>query len=575
MIPMLTKQQKSDFERRPKLPVLQAKTMLRRINGCGEMRDAGSAILSRRCVLIVTALLLAAFLALTASADAEMIWRRGALGDPGSLDPHKATTLIESNVLNDLFEGLMSRDAKGALVPGVAESWSVDPEGRVYVFKLRPDARWSNGDPVAAADFVFAFRRLMMPATGAPYANILYTLKNAEKVNRGALPPEALGARALDDGRLELTLEQPTPYFLEQLAHFTAKPLHRQSIEASGGDFVHPSHLVGNGAFTLKKFIPNDSIVLAKNPAYYDADKVALDAEEFIPLEDRSAALRRFMAGEIDSYDEVPVEEIGFVRQHLPAALRQSPSLGGYYYAFDTRHAPFDDARVRQALSMAIDRDFLAGQIWGGVMAPSLSFVPPGIASYGAPAEVAWKDMSLADRRDEARRLLDAAGYGAGGKPLDVEIRFNNSGSHRATAVAIADMWKALGVRTRILGSDAATHYALLREKPPFDVARTSWYADYPDAQNFLFLAESGNQGLNVPSFSDASYDALMRDAAAERDPAKRSAILHEAEALLLREQPYIVLMSYRSSDLVSPKLRGWEPNPLDIHMGRYVSVER
>ncbi len=519
-------------------------------------------------------LLLAALLALASQANAEMIWRRGALGDPGSLDPHKATTLIESNILGDLFEGLLSRDAKGALVPGVAESWGVDDARRVYVFRLRPDARWSNGDPVTADDFVYAFRRLMAPATGAPYADILYTLENAEKVNKGQLPPEALGARALSDGRLELTLEQPAPYFLEQLAHFTAKPLHRKSIEASGGDFVHPARLVTNGAFALKKFIPNDSIMLVKNPAYHDADKVALDAEEFIPLEDRSAALRRFMAGEIDSYDEVPVEEIGFVRKHLPDALRLSPSLGGYYYAFDTRHAPFDDVRVGQALSMAIDRDFLAEQIWGGAMAPSFSFVPPGIASYGAPAEAPWKDMSLADRRDAARRLLAEAGYGEGGKPLEIELRFNNSGSHRATAVAVADMWKALGVKTRILGSDAATHYALLREKPRFDVARTSWYADYPDAQNFLFLAESGNQGLNVPSFSNPAYDALMRAAAAERDAAKRAAILHEAEALLLKEQPWLVLMSYRSSDLISRRLRGWEPNALDVHPGRYVSVE-
>ena len=178
----------------------------------------------------------------------------------------------------------------------------------------------------------------MTPATGAPYANILYTLKNAEKVNRGALPPEALGARALDDGRLELTLEQPTPYFLEQLAHFTAKPLHRKSIEAFGGDFVHPAHLVANGAFTLQKFIPNDSIVLAKNPNYYDADKVALDAEEFIPLEDRSAALRRFMAGEINSYDEVPVEEIGF---RAPASARRAQAVAKpWRLLLRLRHAP-------------------------------------------------------------------------------------------------------------------------------------------------------------------------------------------------------------------------------------------
>ncbi len=534
------------------------------------------ALLTRReAALGISAALAAAVGAPAFAVEAPMIWRRGALGDPGSLDPHKATTLIESNVIRELFEGLLSRDAVGALVPGVAEHWSVDQDARTYVFRLRADARWSNGDPVTADDFVFAFRRLMAPQTAAPYANILYTLKNAEKINKGELAPESLGVRALTDGSLEIELEQPTAYFLEQLTHMTAKPLHRKSVEAYGGDFAHADHAVANGAFKLQKFIPNDGVVLAKNPFFHDAAKVALDREIFVPLEDRSAALRRFMAGEIDSYDEVPVEEIGFVRQHLPDALRLAPSLGAYYYAFDTRRPPFDDVRVRQALSMSIDREFLANRIWGGVMSPSWSFVPPGVASYGAPAEVAWKDASLYDRQDEARRLLREAGFGDAGRTLDVEIRFNNSGSHRATAVAVADMWKAIGVETRILGSDAATHYALLREKPPFDVARTSWYADYPDAQNFLFLAESSNKGLNVPSFANAAYDSLMRRAAEERDPQHRSAVLHEAEALLLKEQPYIVLMTYRASDLISPKLRGWEPNALDIHPGRYISIAR
>ncbi len=533
--------------------------------------------------LYLLALAAGVLLGFASGGGAEMIWRRGALGDPGSLDPHKATTLMESNVLDELFDGLLSLNAGGALVPGVAESWSADADGVVYVFNLRADAKWSNGDTVAAEDFVFAFRRLMAPATAAPYANILYTLKNAQKVNKGELPPEALGVRALDAGRLEITLESRTPYFLEQLAHFTAKPLHRRSIEAFGADFAHPAHIVTNGPFLLKKFIPNNSIILVKNPNYHDAAKVALDEEIFIPLEDRSAALRRFMAGEINSYDEVPVEEIDFARKHLGESLRLSPALGGYYYAFDTRRPPFDDARVRQALAMAIDREFLADRIWGGVMSPSYSFVPPGIASYGAPAEVAWKGVGLGERQGEARRLLREAGFAAGGvaensqgqneNPLEVEIRFNNSGSHRSTAVAVADMWKAIGVKTRILGVDAATHYALLREKPPFDVARTSWFADYPDAQNFLFLAESDNQTLNTPSFSNPAFDALMRRASEEGDPARRSAILHEAEALLLKEQPYLVLMNYRASDLVSPRLRGWEANPLSVHPGRYISI--
>jgi oligopeptide transport system substrate-binding protein len=506
-------------------------------------------------------------------APPKMVWHRGELGDPGSLDPHKATTLIESNILDELFEGLVTLDARGEIIPGTAMSWTVDPGGTIYDFKLRGDAKWSNGDMVVPGDFVFAFQRLMAPRTGAPYANILYTLKNAERINKGELPVEALAVRALDETTLEIALEQPAPYFISQLAHMTAKPLHRKSIEAFGSDFVRPAHMVTNGPFMLKEFTPNDRLVLVKNPYYYDAAHVALDAEIFYSLEDRAAALRRFMADEIQSYDDVPVEQIGFVRSHLAEAFKVTPNLGSYFYAFDTRHKPFDDRKVRQALSMAIDREFLAERIWGGTMDPGYSFVPPGIESYGAPATVAWKDVDPFGREDEAKRLLAEAGFGPGDEKLAVEIRFNNSENHRATAVAIADMWKALGVETRLLATDATTHYAFLREKPTFDIARSGWFADYPDAQNFLFLGQSDNPALNAASFTNKSYDRLMHEAQVEGLPERRRAILHEAEALLLDEQPYLVLLTYRSRNLVSPKLKGFEANVLDNHPGRYISI--
>ncbi|WOJ88819.1 peptide ABC transporter substrate-binding protein [Methylocapsa polymorpha] len=508
-----------------------------------------------------------------APSHAEMVWRRGALGDPNSIDPHKTTNVIESNVLSELFEGLVSHDARGAIVPGVAQSWTASPDGTVYTFQLRSDAKWSNGDSVGPQDFVYAFRRLMTPATGAPYANIYYTLKNAEKINKGEAPVESLGVHAISDSALEITLETPAPYFIDELALMTAMPLHRGSVESYGSDFVRAAHMVTNGPFMLKDFTPNDRLVLVRNPYYYDAARVALDAEIFIPIEDRSAALRRFMAGEIDSYDDVAAEQLAFARARFPEALRTAPSLAGYYYGFDTRHGPFDDRRVRQALSMAVDREFLAERIWRGRMTPAYSFVPPGIASYDPPATVSWKDMSPFEREDEAKRLLREAGFGEGGRKLEVEIRFSNSETHRATAVAIADMWKALGVETTLLGTDAVSYYAFLREKGQFDVVRLVWIADYPDAQDFLFLAQSDNKGLNYPSFSNETYDALMRAAQMEPSPERRRGILHEAESLLLDEQPYLVLMNYRSSDLVSPRLRGWEPNALDLHYGRYISI--
>jgi peptide/nickel transport system substrate-binding protein/oligopeptide transport system substrate-binding protein len=506
-------------------------------------------------------------------AKPKMVWHRGELGDPGSLDPHKATTVVESNILDELFEGLVTLNARGEIITGAAESWTVDPSNTVYRFMLRPGAKWSNGDELAAGDFVYAFRRLMAPSTGAPYASILYSLKNAEKINKGKLAVEALGVRALDKRTLEVTLEEPVPYFIAQLAHITAKPLHQKSIEAFGSDFVHPAHIVTNGPFLLKELTPNERIVLVRNPAYHDSAQVALDAEIFYFLEDRAAGLRRFMAGEIQSYDDVPVEQIGFVRARLADSFKVAPTLASYFYAFDTRREPFDDKSVRQALSMAIDREFLAERIWGGTMEPSYSFVPPGIESYGTPEIVKWKELDQLDRVDEARRLLGEAGFGAGGRKLAVEIRLSNSENHRATAIAIADMWKEIGVETTLFATDATTFYAFLHQKPPFDVVRSGWVADFPDAQNFLFLAQSNNQALNIASFSNEIYDELMREAQTKGAPAQRRWLLHEAEALLLDEQPDLVLLTYMSRNLVSPKLKGWEPNVLDHHSGRYISI--
>src|SRR5579884_2964375 len=418
----------------------------------------------------------------------------------------------------------------------------------------------------------YAFRRLMAPQTGAPYANILYTLKNAEAVNKDRLPVESLGVRALGEDTLEIVLEHAAPYFIAQLPHMTAKPLHRKSVEGSGSDFVHPERIVTNGPFRPIEFTPGERIVLVRNPHYYDSE-MKLDAEIFYSLEDRAAALRRFMAGEIHSYDDVPIEQIGFVRSHLAQAFRVTPSLGSYFYAFDTRREPFNDRRVRQALSMAIDREFLAERIWAATMEPAYSFVPPGIESYGAPEAVTWKNMDPFEREDEAKRLLAEAGFGPSGERLEAEIRFNNSENHRATAVAIADMWKAIGIETRLIGSDASSHYAFLREKQPFDVARSGWFADYPDAQNFLFLAQSDNQALNVANFKNEAFDQLMREASAEVSADRRRALLHKAEALLLDEQPYLVLLTFRSRNLVSPKLKGWEPNVRDYHSGRFISI--
>lgn len=505
-------------------------------------------------------------------ACAQSVFHRGAAGDPETLDPHKTSTVVESDILLDLLEGLVTYNAKAEIVPGVAESWTISGDGLTYTFKLDRRAFWSNGDPVRASDFVYSFRRLLDPKTGAKYATILYTLKNGEAANKSKAAIETIGARAIDERTLELTLENAAPYFIAQLAHQTGLPVHPPTVERVGKDFVRPENWVSNGAFILKSFVPNDKLVMVKNPRYREADKTRFDQVTVYPLEDRAAALRRFQAGEIQYYNDVPTDQLKFIRANLKDSFRLAPYLGTYYFVFNTRKAPFSDVRVRQALSLVIDREFLAEEIWGGTMLPAYSFVPPGIGNYGAPAEMAGKALSPIEREDNAKALLKEAGYGPGLKPLTVEIRYNTSENHKATSVALADMWKPLNIEVKLVNSDLKSHYALLREKGDFDIARAGWIADYSDPQNFLFLAQGDNIGLNYASYANADYDAVMKKAAQEQDLARRAGLLRQAEEIFLKDVPFIPLMFYGSKTLVSPKITGFETNVLDRHLSRFLA---
>ena len=508
------------------------------------------------------------------AASAEMVLHRGNSGDPETLDPQKTSSVYEGNILRDLFEGLVIHSAAAKILPGAAESWSSSADGLTWTFKLRKDEKWSNGDPVTADDFVYSYRRMLDPATGSQYANLMFILKNGEAVNKGTVKPEELGVKAIDANTLQFTLSGPTPYFVELLAHQSSFPVNAKVVEKYGKDWVKPENFVSNGAFKLAENVPHDHITLLKNDKHPDAAKFKLDKVIYYPTEDRAAALRRFQAGEIVMNDDVPTDQIKFIRQNLKDEFRTAPYLGTYYFVFNTKKPPFDDVRVRQALSLMVDREFLAEEIWGGTMLPGYSFVPPGTGTYGEPSWWAAKDLSPAAREEKAIALLKAAGFGPGGKPLKLEIRYNTSENHKKTSVALADMWKPLGVEVSLVNTDVKTHYAYLREHQPFDVARAGWIADYNDAQNFLFLGETQTKSLNYAQYSNPAYDALEAKAASESDPAKRSAIQHEAEKLFMTDEPYLTLMTYMSKNLVSKKVKGWEPNTLDYHPSRFISVE-
>ncbi|WP_294641007.1 peptide ABC transporter substrate-binding protein [uncultured Aureimonas sp.] len=524
-------------------------------------------------VLFGAALLTSTLLA--GSALAQTL-HRGNAGEPQTLDQARTSVNIEAFVLKDLYEGLTIYDPNGKIVPGAAESWQVSDDGTVYTFKIRDAAKWSNGDPVTAGDFVFSMRRIQDPKTAAPYANILYPIKNAEKANKGEVPLDQLGVRAVDDKTLEITLERPTPFFIELLAHQTGLPVHPATVEAQGDNFVRPGVMVSNGAFKLTEQVTNDHITVTKNPDYWDAANVKLNEVIFYPIDDAAAAQRRFQAGEIDMTFDFAADQLEFLKKEFGNQVRVTPKLSTEYYAFDTRTAPFNDVNVRNALSMAIDRDFLSKEIFQGARLPALSFVPPGIPGYETPSEPTYASMDQLDREDEALRLLKDAGYGKGGKPLDISIRYNTNTNHERVATAIADMWRTqFGANVTLQNSDVASHYAYLQEGGTFNVARAGWVADYADAENFLALTTTGNKTFNYSKWSNPEYDRLMAASYEEKDPAKRAEILHQAETLILKEQPIVPLLNSASLWLVSDKVSGWGDNVADEHLSKYLSVNR
>jgi len=502
---------------------------------------------------------------------AESVWNRGANGDVQSLDPHKTSTVEEANILRDLFVGLTTEDVDGNAIPGAAESWTVSPDGKVYVFKLRSDDVWSDGSPVTANDFVFAWRRLLDPKTGAEYASMGFPILNAEDINAGKKPLEELGAKAIDANTLEVTLKGPTPYFLEMLTHQAMYPVNQANVEKFGDDFVKAGNLISNGAFTLSENVPNDHIKIVKNPKFFDAANVKLDAVNYIPTEDRAAGIKRYEAGEIDSMNDFPTEQLADLKAKFGDQIHISPELGTYYYIFKSQKAPWSDAKLRNAISMVIDRDYLAEKVWQNAMLPGWSMVPPGVKGYETRT-MDYAEMSQIDREDAAKKAFTEMGIGPD-KPMKLELRYNTSENHKNTAVAIQDMLKPFGFEVTLVNTDGKTHYSYLEQHGDFDVARAGWIADFKDPVTFLNLGHTGD-GNNYGEYSNKDYDALLDQASVEADPAKRMKLLSDAEAILMKDLPLMPLLYYSNHNVVSPKLHGFADNSMDKHASRYVSKD-
>lgn len=522
----------------------------------------------RRLMLSTAAVLFSVGLA-----SAEVVINRGNEGDPLTLDQHRTSTVVESRILKDLYEGLLTQDAEGKAVPGAAESWTVSEDGLVYTFKLRADGKWSNGEPVTAEDFAFTLTRIMDPATAAGYASVLYPIKNAEAVNTGKAALDQLGVKAIDARTLEITLEAPTPYFLELLTHQSGLPLNKASVEANGDRFTQPGVLVTNGAYKLASFVPNDKITLVKNENFYDAANVKIDKVNWLPFEDASACMRRFEAKEVQTCASIPAEQLDYIKSKLADSYRIAPYLGVFYLPVKGKDgSPLRDERVRQAISMVIDREFLANEVWRGTMLPGYSLVPPGIVHYvDNPPTLPYKDMDALDREDEAKKLLAEAGVADGS--LSVELLYNTNENNKNTMSAVADNLATIGIKASLNEVEGTTYFSSLQNGIDFDIARAGWIGDYNDPQSFLFLFESA-VSFNYSKWSNPDYDALMKKAAATTDLAERGKIMADAEKLALQGVSAIPILYYSSKALVSPSVEGYVDNIMDVHGTRFLSLK-
>ncbi len=481
-----------------------------------------------------------------------------------SLDPHRSEDVSSSNVHRDIYEGLINEAPNGDLVPGVAASWTVSDDGKTYVFAMRPEARWSNGDPVTAEDFVFSLRRGVDPATVSVYSYILTPIRNADEITAGRLAPSELGVRAIDEHTLEITLANATPYFLGLLTHSMTYPVHRGSLETHGDQFTRPGNLVGNGAFKLDEWVVQSHLKVVRNPYYWDNANTKLEEVWFYPTEDQTAELQRFRARELDLTDTIPTAQLGLIRENLADELEIVPYLGSYYYGFNVTRPPFkDNPKLRRALSLAVNRDIITQQILGAGQQTSYGFVPP-VANYTQQQmpEAAW---TQAEREAEAKRLYAEAGYSES-QPLRTQIMYNTQDDHRRIAVAVASMWKqVLGVEAEILNQEWKVFIDTRNQKKDTQVYRQGWIGDYNDAFTFMELLRSTG-GQNDAGYNSPEYDRLVAASQEALDPATRARLLEEAERVLLADMPIMPLYFYVRMHLVQRWVGGFEPNIMDHH---------
>ena len=495
-----------------------------------------------------------------------LYWGNGT--EPASLDPHIATGVPEHHIMSSVMEGLVLKDRRSLEPrPGVAESWTISDDGRVYTFKLRDDARWSNGDPHIANDYVWSWWRALQPALGNQYAYMLFPIKNAKRYyDRETEDFGDVGVKALDQRTLQVTLTNPTPYFLQLLDHYSLFPVHQATIEKFGNAdqrgtrWSYEGNLVSNGPFKLDEWKINRHITVTRNLHYWDNDNVALNGIVFKPVENTVTEERMFRAGQLHVTSSVPADKISTYRKSNSTELKIAPYLGTYFYRLNIKTPQLQDRRVRRALGMAIDREKLVENITKGGQIPAYTMTPPGTMGY-------YPKSTLAFDPEGAKNLLSEAGYPNGEGFPAIEILYNTNEGHRKIAVALQEMWKQyLNVDIKLLNQEWKVYLAT-ESAGDYQISRGGWIGDYVDPNNFLdmFLCGGGN---NRTGWCNKEYDRLILEVApSQSSHEERLAVFQQAETMLLNDMPIIPVYTYTSLKLVDLSVGNLDGNIMNQAM--------
>ncbi|MBD2795344.1 oligopeptide ABC transporter substrate-binding protein OppA [Xenorhabdus sp. 18] len=482
---------------------------------------------------------------------------------PASLDIHKVESNVELNIIHDFFDGLVYTDNKGKIIPRLAERWETR-DNQTWIFHIRKGAKWSDGTPITAHDVVFSWRRLLDPAIGSPYGSYLGSAHviNARDISLGKKKAQELGVKALDDLTLEVKLDKPVAYFLQMVTHPILVPINEKVVQKYGDKWTHPESFVGSGAFKLSEWKVNENVIGVRNPLYWDNENTVINKVTYLSLTSEKSDLNRYLAGEIDITFTIPLDSFASLKKTLSDQVHVNPMLSTYYYVFNTQKPPFDDVRVRKALSLAIDREVIAEKVLGMGQLPAYDILPPNIGgiTLTPPEYASW---TQAQRIEHAKALLHEAGFNEK-NPLKFDLLYNTRESHKKIAIAVTSMWKQnLGVQANLQNQEWKVMLDNMHQNK-FDVVRYAWTADYNSPMSFLntFLTGSSH---NIPQYANRDFDQMVIKAGETNE----TAYYQEAMTIFNNDMPVMPIYHYVTNRMVKPYVGGFYVSPMD-----YVSTK-